>query len=108
MHVLSLADIPVEYRPSIEELPGELSRIAYEIEQHRPGQGLDLTILLAQVFKGQDVYFRNIDALKRRMRDDAIRAEYDKGEITVRRLASKYGLSQSNIEKILARPDTRR
>jgi Mor family transcriptional regulator len=108
MHVLSLDDIPTEYRPSIEELPGELSRIAYEIEQHRSGQGVELTIFLAQIFRGQEIYFRNIDSLKRGMRDDAIRAEYDKGGITVRRLAAKYGLSQSQIEKTLARPNARK
>lgn len=106
MRLLSLNDIPNEFRPSIEELPGELSRIAFEIERHRPGQGVELTLFLAQVFRGQEVYFRNIDSLERSMRDYSIRAEYDSGGTSIRRLASKYSLSQRQIERILAQPDT--
>lgn len=108
MRLLILDEIPIEYRPSIDELPGELSRVALDIEKHRPGQGVELTIFLAQVFKGQEIYFRNIDALERRMRDDAIRSEYDRGGITMRRLAAKYRLTQRSIERILSRPDTRK
>ena len=95
--------IPNEYRPAIEELPGELGRIAEHIEQHRPGQGVDLTLFLAQIFRGQNLYIRNVDFLLRRVRNDAIRMEYDQGT-SVKALATKWGLSTRMVEKILAKP----
>ena len=32
-------EIPAEYQPRAEDLPGDLARIAAAIEEHRPGQG---------------------------------------------------------------------
>ena len=95
-------DIPEPYRPKIEDLPGELSRIAAVIEQHRPGQGVELTLFMAQVFRGQNLYFRNIDYLIRQIRDDAIRRGYDQGA-KVKDLALRWHLSKRWVEEILAR-----
>jgi len=99
---IRVIDIPDEYRPAIEELPGDLQRIAEHIELHRPGRGVEITLLLAQIFRGQNLYIRNIDYLLRQIRDDAIRAEYDRGGVTGRELATRWGLSQRMVEKILA------
>ena len=95
--------IPDEYRPTIEELPGELGRIAEHIEEYLPGQGLDITLTLAQLFRGQNLYIRNIDFLLRRVRNDAIRQEYDQGT-SVKRLTTRWSLSTRIVEKILAKP----
>ncbi len=99
-----LIEIPDEYRPAIEELPGELSRIAAEIERYRPGAGVDTTLMLAQVFPGQPLYIRNIRDIIRKMRDDAIRREYDSGGCTMLELASSYNLSHPRVKQILADP----
>ncbi|HHL33123.1 MAG TPA: hypothetical protein ENJ30_02020 [Desulfobulbaceae bacterium] len=97
-----IIEIPAEYRPKVEELPGELARIAAEIEQQMPGKGVEITLVLAQVFRGQPVYFRSIDYLIRRIRDNAIRAEFDAGGVTMMQLASKFELSLRRIKQILA------
>lgn len=95
--------IPEQYRPAIADLPGDLQRIAEHIEEHRPGHGVDLTLFLAQVFRGQSLYIRNIDHIVRQIRDDAIRAAYDRGE-KIKDIALFWGLSERMVEKILTRP----
>ena len=97
-------DIPEPYRPRIEDLPGDLRLLAESIERHLAGQGVRLTLLLAQEFGGQPVYLRKVDDLVARIRDDAIRARYDAGGITARELARETGLCLRQIERILARP----
>ncbi|MHB1350092.1 MAG: Mor transcription activator family protein [Desulfobulbaceae bacterium] len=97
--------IPVEYRPAIEELPGDLRMIAQVIEEQLPGHGVQVVLILAQAFRGQTLYFRAVDYLLNRMRDDAIRAAYDQGERVID-IGLRWRLSRSAVEKILARPDT--
>lgn len=103
-----LIHLPPEYHPDIEDLPGDLKRIAEAIEEGIPGEGVRLTLLLAQVFHGQPVYFRTIDNLIRRWRDDRMRAEYDAGGVTAKELATKLRLSLRQVENILGQPDARR
>jgi Mor family transcriptional regulator len=95
--------IPKEHWPELHELPGDLAFIARELEEHLPGQGLELTLIIAQIFRGQPLYIRSIDDLLRGLRNDAIRQEYDGGE-TVKKLAQKYQLSTRQIETILSSP----
>ena len=97
-----IVEIPEEYRPGLEDLPGELSRIAAVIEQHKPGHGVELTLFLAQAFRGQNIYLRSIDYLIREIRDDAIRTEYDQGK-KVKTIALDWQLSTRWVEDILAR-----
>lgn len=104
----ALIHLPPEYHPPIDELPGDLRRIAEAIEAGIPGEGVRLTLLLAQVFHGQPVYFRTVDHLIRRWRDDRLRAEYDGGQTTAKELATKSRLSLRQVENILSQPDTRR
>lgn len=106
--MMELIHLPLEYHPAIEELPGDLKRIAEAIEAGIPGEGVRLTLLLAQVFHGQPVYFRTIENLIRRWRDDRMRAEYDSDLITAKELATKNRLSLRQVENILAQPDSRR
>lgn len=99
-----IIDIPDEYMPEIDELPGDLARIAAAIDEVLPGQGARITLVLAQVFPGQPLYIRNIEYLIRRRRDDAIRAQYDAGGTTMLALACDYQLSLARIKQILAVP----
>lgn len=103
MRSRKVVEVPEQYRPAIEELPGDLQRIAEHIDEHRPGQGVPLTLFLAQVFRGQNLYLRNIDFLLREIRDDAIRQAYDQGA-KIKDLALTWGLSTRMVEYILAKP----
>jgi len=101
-----IIDIPEFYRPQVDDLPGDLRRIAAAIDDYIPGEGVRLTLLLAQIFPGQHIYIRNARVYLRAIRDDGIRAEYDLGGITSKELATKYRLCLRQIEKILARPSS--
>ena len=96
--------LPAEYMPEIDELPGDLARIAAAIDDALPGRGVELTLIIAQVFPGQPLYIRNIEYLIRRRRDDAIRDRYDQGGVTMLALACEYQLSLARIKQILAQP----
>ncbi len=98
---MSIIEIPEEYLPAPEELPGDLEMLATGIEEVWPDHGVKVAIILAQLFHGVPIYLRNVDHLIRRMRDDAIRAEYDHGA-SVRELAVKNKLSTRQIQNILA------
>ncbi len=99
-----IISIPEDYWPKIDALPGDLARIAEIIEEHRPGLGVDLTLFLAQAFRGQHIYLRNVDFLLRQIRNDSIRREYDHCA-KVRDLALKWKLSTRWVEDILNRPE---
>lgn len=99
-----IIDIPEEYRPDIDELPGDLRRIATAIEEAIPGMGVRLTLILAQIFPGQHMYFRSAEEFLIAYRDEAIRTEYDQGNVTAKELATKTGLSLRHVEKILSGP----
>jgi len=97
-----LVDLPLEYLPQPEDLPGDLARIAREVESFLPGQGVRLTLALCQIFPGQTIYFRNPGRWLRAWRDQVIRNVYDEGGETIKTLATATGLSCRQIEIILA------
>lgn len=101
-----IIDIPAAYRPGIDELPGDLSRVAAAIEEHMPGDGVRITLLLAQIFGGTPVYFRRVDRVLRTMRDDAMRARYDAGDVSMKDIARLFGVSLSTAERALGRPSS--
>jgi len=96
--------IPEEYWPEIDALPGDLAFIARGLEQYLPGSGVQVALILAQVFKGQPLYIRGIEELLLKIRNDAIRKEYDSG-VKVKELAFKFDLSVRWVEDILAREE---
>lgn len=96
-----IIDLPEDYLPSIDELPGELPRIARVVERYFPGLGVKVALVLAEAYPGQPLYLHNVKGLKRRVRDDAVRAKYDQGA-KVKELATQTGLSTRHIERILA------
>ena len=96
--------IPKEYWPEIDALPGDLAFIARGLEQHLPGKGVKVALILAQVFKGQPLYIRGIEELLITISNDAIRKENDSGT-KVKELAFKFELSVRWVEDILAREE---
>jgi Mor family transcriptional regulator len=98
-----LIEIPEEYLPKIEELPGDLQLIARLVEEVWHGYGVRVAIILGQLLPGVGVYIHNVKELARRIRNDAIRKEYDRG-VRVKELAITYRLSTRQIENILAEP----
>ena len=98
-----IIDLPKEYWPEIEDLPGDLALITNAVEQQLPGHGVEVALLLSQTFHSQDVYFHSLDCLGRQWRNDTICQEYENGA-TVRDLATKWKLSQRWIEEILGKP----
>ena len=94
-------EIPEEYLPTIEEMPGELLMVAEGVEEVWPGYGVKVALLLGQLFPGVPVYMHNVKDLVRRIRNDAIHKEKDQGS-TIKMLAIKYNLSTRQIENILA------
>ncbi len=95
-------EIPEEYWPEPEELPSDLRRVAIEVERVWPGNGVKVALILGQLFAGIPIYPANMGKILRKIRDDAIRAEYDAGGVIAKDLALKYNLSQRSVEKILA------
>lgn len=98
----AIIHLPEQYWPAVEELPGDLERVAAAIEEHVPGDGVRITLLLAQIFHGQPMYFRSVDNFLRKWRHDCIRADYDRGGVTAKVLATRYRLSLRQVEKILS------
>jgi len=93
--------IPNDWLPKISDLPGELKTIATAIDEHIPGDGVRLTLLLSQVFPGQHLYFRKADKFIRGWRNVIMRSIYDQGYITARELSSLTGLSDRQVSTIL-------
>ena len=101
-----ISRIPAEYLPPIDELPGDMHVLAAGMEERFPGMGVLIVLALAEITGGQWVYIRKMEGPVLSWRNDAIRAMYDRGGVTGRELARIWRLSQSSIEKILAKPAT--
>ena len=97
-----IIDLPKGWLPEAGDLPGDLGRIAETLEHYLPGQGARLTLLIAQVFPGQNIYLRNPRKWLIARRDAAIREAYDEGRLGVKELAARTGLSTRMVEKILS------
>lgn len=96
--------LPEQYRPQIRELPGDMQVIALGMEEDFPGLGVLIALALSHRFPSQWMYIRKMDGPLRAWRDDAIRSMYDQGKFTARELGRYWMLSQSSIQKILAKP----
>jgi len=88
-----LPDIPKEFWPEPEELPGDLARLAELVDQAVPGRGVEVTLRIARAFRGTYIYCHNIDALLRKPRDRWIREQYARGA-RVPDIARKVGLGE--------------
>lgn len=97
-----LSKIPVEYWPTIDELPGDLSQLARVIEEVVPCQGVRIVLHLVDEYRSTSVYFHNLDALDRLIRDRWIIERYDKGE-KVRDIARDVDLCERRVWDIVGK-----
>ncbi len=88
-----LKKLPDEFLPDASDLPGDLRQVAGVV-------GVKKTLRLVDLFRGTQVYFRNLDVLLRKHRDESIRAAYDNGE-KVDAIARRCALCSGSIKKIL-------
>jgi Mor family transcriptional regulator len=86
--------------PRIEELPGDLSRLAQIIEALAPGLGVAIVLRIAGAFRGTTIYCHNMDALTRKARDRWVRDHFDAGG-RVPDIARTVGLSERRVWEIL-------
>jgi len=93
-----LTELPDELLPKAEELPGELSLMARVI-------GVRPVLALEKEVGGTYLYVRKLDRLRERHRNIAMRREYDAGGITMRELARKNDMSESQAKNILNQSD---
>ena len=98
-NVLKIEDmeIPAAMLPKIEELPKSLQDVAEIV-------GIEKTIELSKRFQGTTIAFPMLARLKRKIRNAALRDDYDRG-ITVAELARKYGLAERQTWNILSAVD---
>jgi len=75
----------------IARLPGDLKRVAEII-------GIDNALAMVS-----DLIIPKCDGLVKEIRDNEIRSLYDSGEITIRKLAWKFKLSDRQIQTILSK-----
>lgn len=99
-----VVDLPEEYRPAIDELPGDLVWIARAIEDELPGMGVRVALIMGQKLAGAEPHIHNVRKIIARYWEDRLRAEYDAGGATAQSLGLKYGISKRHAEKILAKP----
>lgn len=94
-------EIPDEYLPSPEELPGDLALLATSIERVVPGYGVKCTLAIAHDLGGTGLYVHKINKLEREVRNRAIKTDYNLPKMTRRKLAHKYNLCERQIDYIL-------
>lgn len=91
-----------DLEPTIDELPGDLSRLARIIEEVAPGCGVKATLFIAQEFRATYIYCHSTDALWRSARDRMLIELYDQGA-KVPELAREVKLSERQVWKILGK-----
>lgn len=86
--------LPEDALPDIEELSGDLRLLAEVV-------GVRLALRISELFDGTPARLYGHDRWLRRLRDKEMRAEYDRGGISVVDLARKYGVSERHAYNIL-------
>ncbi|MDR3631331.1 MAG: helix-turn-helix domain containing protein [Desulfocapsaceae bacterium] len=96
-------NLPPDLVPEAIELPGDLAEMAMIIDGYIPGLGVEITMAIAQRFRGTYVFCHNLDALWRAARDRRIVEFYDDG-MKVPEIARLVGLGQRRVWDILGKP----
>ncbi|WP_417913692.1 hypothetical protein [Candidatus Electronema sp. JM] len=91
--------------PQVGELPGDLAMIAGLIEEISPGQGVRITMMLADRLHGTKVLWHNLRGMYKQQRDAWMRQRYDAGDVTVRDLALVTGLGERQVSRVLGKVD---
>jgi Mor family transcriptional regulator len=99
----SITELADDELPAIVELPGDLRHMAEIMAPVIGDERLTVraVLLLSDEYRGGFVYFRGLDEFFRKIRNQLIRAEYDRGGVTGPQLARKYRLSDRQIWTIL-------
>mgnify|MGYP001225718687 CR=1 FL=1 len=90
----SIADMPDEALPAIDELPGDLPILAEVI-------GVRDSLLVAEKIGGTMLRLPSVRPLKIKWRNRWMRQRYDQGGITVIELARSHGLGERQTYNIL-------
>ena len=96
-----ITEMPDEYLPDISELNEDMRLIAERF-------GVRVALEICEMFAGTDLRLQGHVKWVRNWRNDVIRKEYDKGNISMAALARKYGLGQRWIVTILNRVSPQR
>ena len=108
----NLMEVPDEFLPPIEGLPGDLAKIAEAVRPYVSNDCAAVRVVFALSidFESTQLYFHNLDDFRRRWRNLMLRQDYDRmsrsGEPNIiQRLARKYSLSVRWAWDILGRAD---
>lgn len=92
----TIDDLPDEYLPEIDELSGDLRMLAEKV-------GVRTALQISALFDGTPARLYGHRRWVLKWRDKEIRAEYDKGGISIIDLARKVGLSDRHVLTILGK-----
>jgi Mor family transcriptional regulator len=100
--------LPAEALPAIAELPGELRHMAEIMAPVIGDESLTVraVVALAQEYRGASAYIHGMGAFFLKVRNQRIRAEYDRGGTSGPQLARRYRLSDRQIWNILGGADS--
>ena len=87
-------DLPDEALPDVKELKGDLRMLAEKV-------GVRAALEVSELFAGTPANLGSNRQYLIRWRDKQMRMEYDKGGISVAKLARKYGISDRHAYNIL-------
>ena len=87
-------DLPDDALPGLDELNGDLRMLAELV-------GVRRALEISELFNGTTACFFGHQRFLNRWRDKQIRAEYDRGGITVSKLARKYTICERQMYNIL-------
>lgn len=90
----TIASLPEDALPELEELTGDLRLLAEIV-------GVRKALEIAEFFGGTPAQFYNYRKFILRWRDKKIREEYDAGGITVVELSRRHDLSDRQVYNIL-------
>jgi len=94
MSSYTIDKLPDEALPAVVELKGDLRMLAEKV-------GVRLALQISELFDGTPARLYGHRRWLVVWRDRQIRAEYDKGGVSVVDLARKYGLSERHVYNIL-------
>ena len=89
-------DLPDDALPGLDELNADLRMLAELV-------GVRTALKISELFAGTSICFFGHKRFIIRFRDRQIRAEYDRGGITVAELSRKYNLTERYVYMILGK-----
>jgi AraC-like DNA-binding protein len=96
MSTYTINDMPDQYLPELSDLTGDLRMLAELV-------GVRMALQISALFDGTPARLYGHRRWLIRWRDQLIRAEYDKGGISIIDLARKVGLSDRHVLTILGK-----